>query len=338
MKKYHLREDTLIKRIGDSHLLMQTHDNELLLSDITKEDISFIDSFRDGVYLDQEEAIGERNKRIFVAMNQIRALRILEDKEEKKLGASFMDRNIQWLSHFTDDAYVLTDNVKKHHIIVLGCGGMGALILLHLVMSGFTNFSIYDNGVVDLPDLNRQYTFEITDIGKPKVYALKNRLERNYAEVKIEAYQENIAHTKQLDKIFAHPASFCICCIDTPPIYSDLIVAEACMRHKVPAYFSGVGLSYLQIGPLIDDMAFMQHYITYLRSQLQSNQHTISGQHPIKSSIGYTNSLCANLTAFEIFKYLTGIASPLTLNKPIEFDVMNWKFEDKSALILSQQN
>jgi sulfur carrier protein ThiS adenylyltransferase len=81
--------------------------------------------------------------------------------------------------------------IQQHRIGIAGAGGLGSNIAVCLVRSGFKNFEIIDNDVVEASNLNRQQYF-LEDIGKPKVLALKERLLRINTDLQIECLQERI--------------------------------------------------------------------------------------------------------------------------------------------------
>ncbi len=81
--------------------------------------------------------------------------------------------------------------IQQYKIGIAGAGGLGSNIATCLVRSGFKNFEIVDNDVVEISNLNRQHYF-LEDVGKPKVLALKERLLSINPELWIEDYQARI--------------------------------------------------------------------------------------------------------------------------------------------------
>ena len=77
------------------------------------------------------------------------------------------------------------DFLAHRRFAIVGCGGTGAIFAEMLVRSGATRVSLIDGGRVKETDLNRVFSYGLSDIDQPKVSALRRRLERIGPEVAI---------------------------------------------------------------------------------------------------------------------------------------------------------
>lgn len=68
------------------------------------------------------------------------------------------------------------EDLSKYKITIIGLGGVGSIIPLSLVRVGIKKLVIIDKDKVELSNLNRQIAYDINDVNKLKVDALKEKL------------------------------------------------------------------------------------------------------------------------------------------------------------------
>ena len=77
------------------------------------------------------------------------------------------------------------DQLKSLGFCIVGCGGTGANFAEMLVRTGATRLTLIDGTVVEEPHLNRVFSFSCSDLGAPKVDALKKRLDSIRADLEV---------------------------------------------------------------------------------------------------------------------------------------------------------
>jgi len=101
----------------------------------------------------------------------------------------------------------LFDILGGIRILVVGAGGLGCEILKDLACIGFKNIDIIDMDTIDLSNLNRQFLFKMSDIGKPKavvaVESINERIEGNFIAHFCSVQEKELNFYKNFDAIIA---------------------------------------------------------------------------------------------------------------------------------------
>src|SRR5690349_9979884 len=82
--------------------------------------------------------------------------------------------------------YVSNDSqlrMRSARLMIAGCG-IGSSSAICAARMGFENFVLVDGDVVDAHNLNRQF-YDFSDVGRPKVEALKAAILRINPEAKV---------------------------------------------------------------------------------------------------------------------------------------------------------
>ena len=113
-------------------------------------------------------------------------------------------------------------------VIVVGVGGLGALVSLYLAEAGIGVLGIVDNDNVELDNLNRQVLYFEEDIGKLKVEIAKKKLQKINSEIKV------ISHHLRLDKnnILEIIKDYDIIVDCTDNFDSRFLINDACVANK----------------------------------------------------------------------------------------------------------
>ncbi|XP_011494060.1 PREDICTED: adenylyltransferase and sulfurtransferase MOCS3 isoform X1 [Ceratosolen solmsi marchali] len=91
--------------------------------------------------------------------------------------------------------------LKNSSVLVVGVGGLGCPSALYLAGSGVGHIGIVDYDDIEITNLQRQLLFSSLDIGKSKVIAAKEILERLNDNIKITPYKLQIQSSNALEII-----------------------------------------------------------------------------------------------------------------------------------------
>lgn len=72
------------------------------------------------------------------------------------------------------------DKLAKAHVLLVGAGGLGAVIVQYLAAAGIGKITLVDGDVVDISNLSRQICYGLSDVGKSKAKTLANSINERY--------------------------------------------------------------------------------------------------------------------------------------------------------------
>lgn len=213
--------------------------------------------------------------------------------------AKYNTLNNRTLQYILDKSYsqisisdLILNKILNQPILIIGCGGVGTIVLNNLVQAGFKKFSIIDNDIVEESNLNRQLFYSTEDFGKKKTQILKNKILKLDPNVSIQSYETFISNKEQISEILDQKDyQIVVNCADTPNNI-ETIVSETCCEKGTPVISGFVGLETGTINPIYDEKNPFKKNVLAENSQ------------PLKASISTTNMITSALLSQIIFDYL----------------------------------
>eukprot|EP00210_Caulerpa_lentillifera_P000350 g343.t1 len=119
---------------------------------------------------------------------------------------SVLDENKRWESLdriFTRQGSIVGNNFIPNEetrillsevlrVLVVGAGGLGCELLKDLALTGFLNLDVIDMDTIDLSNLNRQFLFSQSDIGRPKAVVAAEKITSRIPGVKVTPHYAKI--------------------------------------------------------------------------------------------------------------------------------------------------
>ncbi|MDN2663512.1 molybdopterin-synthase adenylyltransferase MoeB [Psychromonas sp. 14N.309.X.WAT.B.A12] len=200
--------------------------------------------------------------------------------------------------------------LKQAKVLIIGMGGLGSPAALYLAAAGIGHLVLNDFDEIEVSNLQRQITYQSSDIGEPKVEVTKQRLQQLNSDIKVRSINKQMPE-QQLSMELTM-ADLVLDCTDN--IATRQMINKACVEAKVPLI---VGAAIRLEGQLM----FFDHsqaespcyHCLFPSSEEQTLNCSNSGIiGPVVGTIG-------TLQALEAIKYFVGLPSGIK-NKLKLFD------------------
>jgi molybdopterin-synthase adenylyltransferase len=221
------------------------------------------------------------------------------------------------------------EKLKKSHLLVLGCGGIGSLIATALAASGIGKLTLVDNDKIELTNLTRQYYFKEKDIGKYKVDVLKKTILEKNSKCKVIGIKKHIKRGEDLSSL--PKSDFIIASADVDNV-CDLINIYS-INEKIPWLNIGYVEDVAVWGPLVipgkTGCLACQENIAKEEDGDEKNREIIKkiNKNYQAPSTGPINMLSVSLAMFDILRYLGNFGQIQSLNKRIGLWTNDLKLE-----------
>lgn len=120
-------------------------------------------------------------------------------------------------------------------ILVVGCGGVGGMVIELLARAGVGAIDLCDGDTIDITNINRQLIATHSNIGQYKVDAWKERVLAINPKCKVKTFNENI-NIENMNDIIAGGYDFVIDAFDQYVQKAQLMVV--CSKNKIKSIHS----------------------------------------------------------------------------------------------------
>lgn len=185
----------------------------------------------------------------------------------------------------------LQKSIKEKKVIILGCGGIGTVVLKNMISLGISDFLIIDFDKVESSNLNRQLFFDTSHVGRVKNDVLKEVIEQYDENITIRTAVMKIQNTEELSSVCeGYNADFFVNCADFPKNIFEIVI-NYCGEKGIPCISGAVGIETGFWGPIIN-----QDY--------EKNGENVKVElETIKGSISATNMVIGALISNDIIEF-----------------------------------
>jgi bacteriocin biosynthesis cyclodehydratase domain-containing protein len=212
--------------------------------------------------------------------------------------------------------------LRTAHVTVLGTGGMGCWVVYNLLCVGVGRLTLIDGDRVEASNLNRSILYTEADIGRPKVAAARDAIQRFAPRTEVAAHDVFIDAAEPLAALIAG-TDLLVGCADQPPWLIRQWSAEAARTTGVPL----LSTSGLRIGPFylpghtscpMCDWAALAERNPRLPVMAEAQRRLPRGT---SGSLSPLAMMAAGPAALDIFRYLSGYAAPASRNAIVEISL-----------------
>ncbi|WP_292009727.1 ThiF family adenylyltransferase [Chryseobacterium sp.] len=126
--------------------------------------------------------------------------------------------------------------LSESSVLVVGAGGLGCPVLQVLVAAGIQHIGIVDFDMVELHNLHRQFLFNESDVGKPKVLAAEKHLQKMNSDTEIRTFHQKITPENVLSVIQDY--NVVVDCTDN--FSTRYIINDACFILEKPLVYGSI--------------------------------------------------------------------------------------------------
>lgn len=204
------------------------------------------------------------------------------------------------------------ERLKNSAALVAGVGGLGGTVALYLAAAGIGRLSLVHQGVLDLPDLNRQILMSPERIGESRVRCAEERLREFNPEVEIDILDGRVCGENVIDLVGR--ADIVVSCRYN--FEEREILNRACVALRKPMVEAA--------------MNGLESYLTLIIPGDTPCLRCLYPEFPDWDPMGFpvlgaVSGTLGCLAAVEAIKVLTGIGAPL-LGRLLYFDLSDMTF------------
>lgn len=220
--------------------------------------------------------------------------------------------------------------LQNASVLVVGCGGLGSPIAVHLASSGIGKLYLVDFDAIDISNLHRQVFFSLEDVGKSKAETLTNFIKKRapFTEVTF----SNIPVTKTT--VFKLISDVDVVVDGTDYLPTKYLLNDACVIKNKPLVYG----SLYKFDGYVASFNIKQKDGTY-SANLRDAFPKMATDVPNCEEAGTLNAIVSLIAAQqvnEVLKLATGIGKPLTNELLIYNSLQNSQLKMKLQRLVSK--
>ncbi|MFT5761736.1 MAG: molybdopterin/thiamine biosynthesis adenylyltransferase [Polaribacter sp.] len=195
--------------------------------------------------------------------------------------------------------------LQNASVLVVGCGGLGSPIAVHLASSGIGKLHLVDFDTIDISNLHRQVFYSLEDVGKSKAETLTNFIKKRAPFTNVTFRNKPI--TKE--NVFELISDVDIVVDGTDSLPTKYLLNDACVIKNKPLVYG----SLYKFDGYVASFNIVQQDGTY-SANLRDAFPEMATDVPNCEEAGTLNAIVSLIAAQqvnEVLKLVTGIGKPL---------------------------
>jgi molybdopterin-synthase adenylyltransferase len=207
------------------------------------------------------------------------------------------------------------ERLKRARVAIVGVGGLGSTVAIHLAAAGIGTIALIDHDEVRLTNLNRQVLHWTGDVGRKKVVSATEKLKSLNPWTKIVAVDRMVTDKNVTGLLSGFDGV--VDALDN--LQARFLLNKAALDHGVPLFHGAV-------------RAFEGRVMTVFPGKTACLRCVYRGVMPEEKFpvIGVAPAVVGSLQATEVIKHIAGIGKLLT-DRFVVFDGLNMSFTELSV-------
>ena len=126
--------------------------------------------------------------------------------------------------------------LQNARVLVIGCGGLGSPIAIHLATSGIGHIHLVDFDTVSISNLHRQVFYKLEDVGKLKAEVLATEIAKRTPFTKVSFSKEAVSKTTILNLVSAYD----VIVDGTDNLQIKYLINDACVIANKPLVYGSL--------------------------------------------------------------------------------------------------
>ncbi len=128
------------------------------------------------------------------------------------------------------------DELEKKKVLCVGTGGLGSPVLTYLSSTGINKIGIVEFDTIDITNLNRQFLFNIYNVGEKKIIYAEKHVKHINENIQITLYKKKLSHFNAINIIKEY--DIIIDCTDNSE--SKMIISDIAVKLNIPVVHASI--------------------------------------------------------------------------------------------------